>query len=179
MCCRAGRRRACESQRPRRIHLHVHDLAVDLHEAVAYLQAGLEAEWPLLHRDHRLFEADGRAAHLQFAWRARGDALRLPHRAGCRARRPLQVAALHRPAGGERQAVDGQAGARHGLGEIEGLQGDVHRLASLRAAVAYLRHPRARRSAQRHRSRANLITAKRTGVPLARCSGHPQARRSE
>jgi len=113
---------------------HAHGAAgIHLHQAVARLQRGLEADLGLLHRDHRLLDADGRVAELDLLLhlgrlRLRGaDLLERGAEAGleARLRRGLGGRALAHPLGDLRHARAGR-----GLREVEGLELEVHGSAS-------------------------------------------------
>lgn len=55
--------------------LHVHHVGIGLHEPVAHLHRGLEADLCLLHGDHGFFEADGRVLQLHFTLQLAGVVL--------------------------------------------------------------------------------------------------------
>ena len=138
--------------------LHVHDLAVGLHEPVAHRQRGLETDLRLLHRDHGLLEAHGRVVQLHLALQPRRVVLAAAHRPQRLGQRLLETGALRSLRARQRLAVLGQAGACHGLREIEGLKVHVHGFApgsgAARVTTARLfrpwQHRNQRRVAQRH-----------------------------
>ena len=66
------RRVACRGRvSPGRSHLHIHNVGIGLHHAVAHVQSGLKADLGFLHGDHGFFQADRRVFHLHFALQAR------------------------------------------------------------------------------------------------------------
>lgn len=47
--------------------LHVHDVCICLHHAIAHMQSRLEANLGFLNRDHGFFQAYGGVLHLDFS----------------------------------------------------------------------------------------------------------------
>ena len=56
-------------------NLHVHDVGVGLHHAVAHMEGGLEADLGLLYGHHGFFQADLRVFQLHFPLQAAGFVL--------------------------------------------------------------------------------------------------------
>ena len=54
------------------LDLHIHYISIGLHQTVANLQSGLEADLRLLHGDHRFFQTDGRILQLHLALQLAG-----------------------------------------------------------------------------------------------------------
>ena len=100
----------------RALDLHVHDVGVGLHHAVAHVQSGLKAHLGFLHGDHGFFQADGGVFHLHFALQAAGVVLCRADRVQCAAQcggKAGAVAALQRrwgDAAGLAKAVEGRCG---------------------------------------------------------------------
>jgi hypothetical protein len=119
--------------RPSSVHLHVHDVRVGGQQPVAHLHRGLEADLALLHRHHRLFQADGGVVQAEFLLQAlrvhlvAADVLqRIGHRRAEAAAGRLVGFAHQRLLRGQRRAVGPQPGTGNGLVEVEGLEFEFH-----------------------------------------------------
>ena len=86
-----------------------------------------------LHRLNRLLDADVRVVQLNLALQRRRFVVTFAHRLQRVGERLLKPAAFHRFALRDRHTVGVETGAGHGLGEIEGLEGDVHGCSSCAA----------------------------------------------
>ena len=105
-------------------NLHVHHIRIGLHQPVAHMQRGLEADLRLLHGNHGFFQAHGRVFQLHFALQPARVFLRGAHGLE-RALEGLGEAACDLTRGGGRCGnAAGQVGA--GEGGNRGIDAQVH-----------------------------------------------------